>query len=201
MLFLSQIMPHEYYICVLDFEATCWPEERNDQIREIIEFPSILYKVDYKNKIHYISEFAEYVRPVINPNLSKYCTELTGIEQHQVDGARVLKDVYKDHCKWLVENVPIGSKFTFVTVGKWDLDIMLPIEAHRYGIKLNNYYRKWIDLKDEFRHFYGRTAGGMMNMLSKLNIKHKGRHHSGISDCRNTAEIVLRMISDGHIFL
>lgn len=193
-------MTREYYVCVLDFEATCWPDSRNDHIREIIEFPSILYKVDWKNKIHYISQFAQYVKPVINPILSKYCTELTGIEQHQVDNAKVLKDVYKEHCKWLVENVPIGSKFVFITVGKWDLETMLPIEAKRYDIKLNNYYRKWKDLKAEFEYFYRRTAGGMMNMLSKLKIKHTGRHHSGISDCENTAEIVKRMISDGHVF-
>ena len=39
------------YICVLDFEATCWKENNN---HEIIEFPSILWKwQDYgfnKNK-------------------------------------------------------------------------------------------------------------------------------------------------------
>lgn len=193
-------MSHEYYICILDFEATCWPDARNDQIREIIEFPSILYKVNLKNKIHYISQFAQYVKPVLHPKLSIFCTELTCITQNQVDNAKGFKDVYKDHCKWLVENVPLGSKFVLVTVGKWDLCTMLPLEAKRYDIKLNNYYKKWKDLKDEFQYCYKTTAGSMMNMLSKLNIKHTGHHHSGISDCENTAEIVKKMISDGHVF-
>jgi inhibitor of KinA sporulation pathway (predicted exonuclease) len=190
----------EYYICVLDFEATCWPDARNDSIREIIEFPSILYHVSWKNKITYIAEFAEFVKPVINPILSKFCTELTGITQDQVNSARTFSDVYHDHCKWLNNLIPFDKKVIFITVGKWDLQTMLPIEAQRYKIKLNHRYRVWKDLKDEFRRFYGKTAGGMMNMLSKLNIKHTGKHHSGISDCKNTAEIVKTMISTGHQF-
>lgn len=193
-------MSYEYYICVLDFEATCWSDARNDQIREIIEFPSILFKVDKKNKVHHISEFSQYVKPVINPKLSKYCTELTGIQQYQVDNAKKIKDIYKDHSKWLVENIPLGSKFVFITVGKWDLETMLPIEAKRYNIKLNNYYKNWKDLKNEFQSLYKKKQVGMMDMLSKLNIKHTGRHHSGISDCKNTSEIVKKMIEDGHKF-
>lgn len=35
----------EYYMCVLYFEATCWKDSRNNATREIIEFPSILFKV------------------------------------------------------------------------------------------------------------------------------------------------------------
>lgn len=194
-------MSEEYYICILDFEATCWPDTRNDQIREIIEFPSILIKINNKNEIQHISQFSQYVRPTINPNLSKYCTELTKIEQYQVNDSKIIKDVYKDHCKWLTENIKFDSKFVFITVGKWDLQTMLPIEAKRYNIKLHNYYKKWKDLKDEFQFFYKKSAGGMMNMLDKLNIKHTGHHHSGISDCENILKIVEKMITDGYQFL
>lgn len=193
-------MSKEYYICILDFEATCWADARNDYIREIIEFPSILLKVDWKNRTEEISRFSKYVKPTIHPILSNFCIELTGIKQSQVDNAETINIVYKQHCKWLTENVPINSKFVFLTVGKWDLEIMLPIEATRYNIKLNNYYSKWKDLKSEFEYFYGRKGGGMMNMLSKLNIEHTGKHHSGISDCENTVKIVKKMISDGHSF-
>ena len=54
------------YICVLDFEATCWNDDKiNKSTMEIIEFPSILYKLDSNNKkLEKISEFNEYVKPV-----------------------------------------------------------------------------------------------------------------------------------------
>ena len=38
-----------YYLCVLDFEATCWKDSTNKEKMEIIEFPSVLYKIDEKS--------------------------------------------------------------------------------------------------------------------------------------------------------
>ena len=37
-----------YYLCVLDFEATCWDGGKNKDVMEIIEFPSVLYRVREK---------------------------------------------------------------------------------------------------------------------------------------------------------
>ena len=192
-----------YYLCILDFEATCWSNDSNDKIREIIEFPSILYKIHETSslpEIEYISKFSQYVKPVINPTLSNFCTELTGITQNQVNNAKVFKEVYKDHCKWLSQHIKHGEKIIFITVGKWDLSIMLQIELNRYKLKQNNFYKNWLDLKDEYRKFYLRHPGGMMNMLKDLQIEHTGKHHSGISDCENTVKIVMRMLNDGWNF-
>lgn len=37
---------YPYYICVLDFEATCWNNKQHPRSEmEIIEFPSVLYYV------------------------------------------------------------------------------------------------------------------------------------------------------------
>lgn len=60
------------YICVLDFEATCWDDDKIDKSEvEIIEFPSILYKLDSNNKkLEIIGEFHEYVKPI---KKNKYC--------------------------------------------------------------------------------------------------------------------------------
>jgi inhibitor of KinA sporulation pathway (predicted exonuclease) len=53
-----------YFICILDFEVTCFD---NDEVPRnkmgIIEFPSILYKIDTSNNSYeYISEFHKYVK-------------------------------------------------------------------------------------------------------------------------------------------
>ena len=53
-----------YYICILDFEATCFGNnevERNKM--EIIEFPSILYKINTDdNSCELISKFHKYIK-------------------------------------------------------------------------------------------------------------------------------------------
>lgn len=63
------------YLLVLDFEATC-----GDAVscNEIIEFPTLVYDLK-EEKVQ--ATFHEYVRPVIHPTLTEFCTNLTGISQ------------------------------------------------------------------------------------------------------------------------
>ena len=68
------------YICVYDFECQC--EDRQDQktlkFNEIIEFPVVI--IDVKNK-SVKAVFHTYVKPTLDPILTPFCTELTGITQ------------------------------------------------------------------------------------------------------------------------
>lgn len=189
----------EYYLCVLDFEATCWNDTTSRDLMEIIEFPSVLYKVnELTKKCEFISEFSQYVKPTIKPLLSQFCTELTGITQEKVSSAKTIDLVYKEHVEWLNKNVPKGSDFVFATCGAWDLKTQLPREIFNKKLKSNKYYSKYINVKDEYEYFYNIKAKGMVEMLFHLNIPMTGRHHSGIDDTRNIAKIMLKMISDGH---
>ncbi len=45
---------------------------------EIIELPTLLYDIE-QDQVK--ATFHEYVRPVRHPTLTKFCTDLTGIEQ------------------------------------------------------------------------------------------------------------------------
>ena len=190
-----------YYLCVLDFEATCWKDSKNKEIMEIIEFPSVLYKIDEKNKsIELVSEFSKYVKPTIVPILTDFCTELTGITQDKVDIADTIDIVYKEHRRWIAENVPASNKCIIATCGAWDLFTQLPREITNKQLQKCSYYNKFINVKTEFENFYSKKSGGMTNMLTKLNLPLIGRHHSGIDDTRNIAAIMLKMINEGHLY-
>lgn len=65
------------FLLILDFEATCGDTVHPDD-REIIEFPTLLYNVRQK-KVQ--ATFQEYVRPMLQPTLTEFCTALTGITQ------------------------------------------------------------------------------------------------------------------------
>jgi inhibitor of KinA sporulation pathway (predicted exonuclease) len=65
---------------VIDFECTC-ERDASDFPHEIIEFPVVV--VDRRDMV-VVAEFQSYCRPVLNPVLSEFCTELTGITQAQV---------------------------------------------------------------------------------------------------------------------
>lgn len=189
----------EYYLCVLDFEATCWENSENKDQMEIIEFPSVLYKINEStNAIEFVSEFAEYVKPTKNPILTKFCTDLTGITQDTVNKADTFKKVYQRHQNWLSENIPKDMAYVIATCGHWDLATQLPRELKNKKVSKSPFYSFYINVKEEFKFFYKMKCSGMSDMLSKLNIKLEGRHHSGIDDSRNIAKIMIKMIQDGH---
>jgi len=189
------------YICVLDFEATCDSNKSNfdkSQI-EIIEFPSLLYKLDSTNKkLEKIGEFHEYVKPVMHPILSDFCTQLTGIKQETINKADIFENVFKRHFLWLKSNVKNFDEFTFLTCGAWDLKIQLPPELNNKKIKNKEEYKYFINIKDEFEYFYKRKIGGMDQMLNYMKLTLDGHHHSGIDDCRNISKILNKMVNDGH---
>ena len=79
------------YICVYDFECQC--NETKTTNNEIIEFPVVI--IDVKTmKIK--GEFHTYVKPVLDPVLTAFCTELTGITQSQVDSGIVLEQALRN---------------------------------------------------------------------------------------------------------
>ena len=189
----------KYFLCVLDFEATCWNDDSfPKQHMEIIEFPSVLYEIDEENETQtFISEFAKYVKPCIHTQLSDFCTDLTGIQQKTVDEAESFPSIYTQHIKWLKQNVPVDSTFLFATCGHWDLKTQLPRDLKHHKLKLHPYYKTYINVKDEYESFYRIKAKGMPGMMEFLGLPLEGRHHSGIDDTRNIARIMMHIIQNG----
>ncbi|NGO69390.1 3'-5' exonuclease [Streptomyces boncukensis] len=74
-------------LVVFDLEFTSWPDalERDwaeeGQLREIVQIGALRLSGDFS----VVEEYEALVRPVINPRLSAYFTELTGIDQSSVD--------------------------------------------------------------------------------------------------------------------
>jgi len=79
------------YLFVIDFECTC-DEKKRLEIQEIIEFPIIV--IDLKEQA-IIDKFHSFVKPVVYPKLTAFCTNLTGITQEKIDNAPILPEVLK----------------------------------------------------------------------------------------------------------
>ncbi|KZV99066.1 hypothetical protein EXIGLDRAFT_726539 [Exidia glandulosa HHB12029] len=203
------------YLCILDFESTCGAKSTSGWDRrkqEIIEFPVLVYNLQTREVDHV---FHEYVRPTLQPKLTEFCTDLTGIEQGTVDGADPFIPVWKRFTSFVAEHLPEDpAAFAFLTCGGWDLKTMLPMQlAHAEALTKGKppthsdygsytvpiYMQRWINIKTRFSSVYGAGAGGMAGMLQYLHLSLEGRHHSGIDDCKNIARIVSRMLDDGWV--
>ncbi|MET7333550.1 exonuclease domain-containing protein [Nonomuraea sp. NPDC005650] len=72
---------------IFDLEFTSWPKALEQdwaapgQLREIVQIGALRLTEDYS----VVEEYEALVRPVANPQLSTYFTELTGITQEAVD--------------------------------------------------------------------------------------------------------------------
>lgn len=184
------------YLLVLDFEANCL-EKGELPCQEIIEFPVV--PVDVVNmKIMHDKTFHYYIKPSVVPNITEFCTRLTGITQAKVDGGISIQDALNRLDVWMADHGFDKGNSTFVTVSRTDLLMFLKNEADYKNIRLPDYLKKFINITDIFKStLHKEKASGMIRMLSELNINLTGNHHSGIDDTRNTAKIVIDLLRRG----
>src|SRR5207247_1923350 len=126
------------YLCVLDFEATCW-QDNNDHA--IIEFPSVIIDVQ---KQMVVDSFRVFVKPSHDGSVSPFCHELTGITQAQVDAGMPLHHALDRHKRFVA---PYQPKVLVVTCGDWDLREMLPRDARANKLRIAGYLTRWINIK------------------------------------------------------
>lgn len=204
------------YICVYDFEAWCDKEENGgNKENEIIEFPVVI--IDVKAQA-IKSVFHTYVKPTIRPEITPFCTELTGITQEQVDGGMTLQHALRELHLFLGKEGIFQTEFIFLSCGDYD-GKHLKEEAALKGLFVPNYLKRWINIKKTFplhlfdgcepvydfsstetiRHCKPVTKW-MTDMLETCKLPLLGKHHSGIDDAKNIAGIVIECLKKGATF-
>ncbi|GMK55907.1 hypothetical protein CspeluHIS016_0209630 [Cutaneotrichosporon spelunceum] len=166
---LSQ--PHTWYLC-FDVEATCMAGKGQfDYPNEIIEFPVVLMgwiqeweegpdgRPCARKEIVHIDTFHSYVRPTWRPQLSDFCTNLTGIQQSTVDASDTFPEVLLRLEDWmtswgLLENDQLKNAI-WVTDGPWDLQDFVPKQLHitpTYPARFPKYFLgRYLNIKEAVR--------------------------------------------------
>lgn len=190
------------FLAVLDFEATCDERGRDSSFnpaeQEIIELPVGLIDTERREVI---DTFRRLVRPVVQPVLTPFCTQLTSLQQHQLDGQPTITEAVGDFEGWATGHSLSPDNCCMVTCGDWDLLHMWPRQVGLApGLHTPPLFRLWINIKVIFRAHQGRKAPGMMGMLRHLGIGHVGHHHLGIDDVRNLCNLALWLLDNGAQF-
>jgi inhibitor of KinA sporulation pathway (predicted exonuclease)/RNA:NAD 2'-phosphotransferase (TPT1/KptA family) len=201
------------YIIVFDFECTCDDDKNNKfDVQEIIEFPAVIVNA---KTMQMVKAFQTYVKPSKYPNLTDFCTELTGITQEQVDNGVSIETALAMFHKFLENNNVLGSEFVVLSCGDFDAGA-LKKEAEFKDIFVPSYMKEWINIKKVFPlHLYDTSkeeivdlkikqqksvVTGMLDMLKHCDLELLGRHHSGIDDSFNIARWVAKCLEDGFEF-
>lgn len=184
----------DFYV-IIDYEATCELLRNSDFKQEIIEFPAVLLNCQ-KGEVQ--DEFRSYCRPVLNPLLTEFCTELTGITQNDVDTAPLFTEVLTSFEEWL-QKKKLGTRYSFaiVTDGPWDMGHFLKSQCVLSNIEFPTYCKYWINIRKTFSNFYNTGKLPLSTMIQLIGREFQGRAHSGLDDARNIAFIVQRLLKDG----
>ncbi|KAF5391312.1 hypothetical protein D9757_002081 [Collybiopsis confluens] len=202
--------PYDVFL-VLDVEGTCQRGSSFDYPNEIIEFPVCLMK--WKNdkerrELVVVDEFRSFVKPLWRPNLSKFCEELTGITQSQVDRAPSFPEVLNSVFHFLVKNGVLEEasgeallRFAWCSDGPYDIrdfvvktcfisKVTMPKWLRRDVLDVHKLVTDW-HITQNFR---GRKMKALLapnhpkrpslNIASQLRVlglpAFEGRQHSGI---------------------
>jgi 3'-5' exoribonuclease 1 len=169
----------------VDLEATCWEGGKTSEQMEIIEIGAVVLE---SSTGPILEEFDAFVKPVIHPELSEYCIQLTSIRQKEVDEADDFKTVFPRFIDW------IGPQpFTLCSWGAYDLK-QFKVDCERHQIPLPASFSRHINLKQEFADLKRIRPCGMAKALNILGIKLEGTHHRAIDDVRNIAKIAVHVL-------
>lgn len=174
-----------YYI-IFDLEATCWDTQMFDREQEIIEIGAVKYS-PYGEPL---DEFQAFVKPVLHPGLSNYCTQLTGITQEDVNRAGAFEKVIGQFLHWSEnEAIPLA----YAAWGKYDRELILA-ECARYDLE-DDWLDPYLNLKQQYRdmkRLHGRI--GLKSALNREKMEFVGDHHRALDDARNLGFIFRRHI-------
>jgi len=174
---------------VIDLEATC--DDRGAVPRyqmEIIEIGAVV--VDGTDLLPR-DEFQTFVRPVRNPTLTPFCTELTSITQAMVSSAPGFAAANASLTEFIN-----GRDLLFCSWGAYDRN-QFETDARHHGVSLP-FGGRHLNLKAEFsaRHS-SRKRFGMAAALRAVGLPLSGTHHRGIDDARNIAALLPYCVDGG----
>lgn len=124
---------------ICDLEATCWAGERRPDKMEIIEIGAVKL-ASAAGPV--LDDFCAFVRPLLEPSLSDFCRELTGITQADVDGAESFPVVLQRFLAWMGE-----PPLVFCSWGRYDLN-QLRQDCARHNIDFPPHFARHVNVKN-----------------------------------------------------
>ena len=173
---------NNYYL-IVDVEATCSDDGAVPRPEmEIIEIGAVMQN---SHTFQVESEFQTFIRPVRHPQLTPFCTTLTGIVQADLVHAPPFPEALEAMKEWMYG----FEDALFCSWGDYDRSqFQRDCDYHRVSYPFRSGH---LNLKAEFSEFSGRRKKlGLAEAVRSLGLQFEGSHHRGIDDARNIARVV-----------
>ena len=173
-------MAKKALINVVDVEATCGDDVETS---EIIQIGIVAINLETDEMIQ---QRRVYVKPICS-EITKFCTELTGITKADVQSA----PLFEEAMNGLFDEFKL-SRRPWVSWGDYDREAFVKM-GHLYHTR---YYfgKTHTNLKNTFAMFSGLQRGlGLRGALDRLGMDFEGSQHDGLDDAINIARVLLEM--------
>lgn len=184
---LTEQFPLCTHLFVVDFEATCGPGVSAGDV-EIIEFGGLLVPlqtiIDPADGV----QFHHYIQPVKHPSLTRFCRQLTGVTQEQVDTAEPFLTVLQKLEDWF-QNQSISLAQTVFTA--WSTFDAQQLRRECLHHERPMPFVHFLDLQRAFKRTQQHTVNhSVSKALESVGLEFEGRKHSAIDDALNTARLL-----------
>ncbi|KAF9246588.1 ribonuclease H-like domain-containing protein [Melanogaster broomeanus] len=227
---VSVKQPYDAFL-VVDVEATCLQGAGFEWPNEIIEWPVCLLRWKDKSpkgkasQLEIVDEFRSFVRPTWRPQLSQFCTDLTGITQAQVNHAPTFPKVIEIFARFLAQHGLIDPKngrplqrFCWCSDGPFDVrdfvvkqcfisNIPMPSWLKGDVLDVRRLVSIWVATNEPSDSQQIRTRLATSYHFRSLNIPQQlralglapfqGRLHCGIDDTRNITRVIIEIARRG----
>ncbi len=158
-------------------------------VQEIIEIGAV--KLDRFGELE--GQFNRFIRPVLNPNLSLFCRQLTSIDQISINRARPFPEVVKDFQDWI--EVDDGEEYLLCSWGGFDKRMLVQdCQLHRLE---SDWALPHLNLKQQYHQIKRlKTYKGLKKVVELEGFEFTGVYHRGISDAQNLAKVFLKHLDE-----
>lgn len=185
------------YWVIFDLEATCW-DTKGESWRETNPNALIPDTLAYKQRVemetieigavkvdksfNVIDKFTVFIKPVLNPIITEYCTNLTSITQADVDSGLEFRSAYKRFMQWS------GAPRTFLAWGDYDYN-QLNKDCLAGNVKMFPKH-KYVNAKEFIRFLRGYKGTGLGKETKRYGLEFEGRQHRGLDDSVMVAKVM-----------
>ncbi len=175
-----------YLLCV-DLEATCDSDPHSVPESECVEIGAVMLDLE---RWEAIAEFNSFIRPVLRPQLTAFCTALTTITQQDVDSAPGYAEVLSAISDFLK---PFDDHWAWCSWGNYDRNQLIQ-DGARFGLPALLDPCRHFNLKKTFAKQRKEKMVGLRQATQRLGLEWVGTHHRGIDDARNLAAVALQIL-------
>ncbi len=193
--FETSVTAFDFMLCI-DLEATCDELMESENPRALVVSPDEMETIEIGvsvidlRRMETVDMFQRYVRPVLHPILTDFCTNLTSIRQADVDAALSFPEVATEFTVF-VQKYPNAA---WASWGDYDAD-QLAADALRANCTPILSEVQHFDIERSYREIFACPSIGLRAAVEALGLNWSGHYHRGIDDAKNLADLVVLLLA------